>query len=144
MVGKIVGHLQPHTSGAGKKGYLGEISFAYCAGKIALAPVDEKRKPTSPDYRVMIERNGHGWRDYGAAFSQEVKAGPNAGTKFFSLAVDHETMGEPVRFAVFFPNKDDKDKDKRLVIVWGRPKGGTISADARAEYERERDDEIPY
>jgi uncharacterized protein (DUF736 family) len=142
MVGKIVGYLQPHTSGTGAKGYIGETTFAYCAGKIALAPVEEKRKDTSPDYRVLISRNGKSWDDYGAGFKQAVKTGPNAGTEFLSLAIDNETMGEPVRFAVFFPKKDDKDK--RIVIVWGRPKGGTISDDARAEYAAERADEIPY
>jgi uncharacterized protein (DUF736 family) len=125
---KTVGHLSPFTGQSGE-GYKGDLTLHQCRGQIALAPVSEKRKDSSPDYTVLVDREGHGrgWQEYGLAWIKS----PKDKAAYLSILLNHESLPGDFNIAAFPPFNDSTDK--RWVIVFGRPKGGNIARDAARE-----------
>ncbi len=133
---KTVGHLTPFKGQSGE-GYKGELTLHSCRGQIALKPVEEKRSDRSPDFTVLIDREGqgNGWQEYGLAWVKK----PANKTAYLSILIDHESLPAPYNVAAFPPL--DTAKDPRHVIVWGRPRGGKVALDAASTLP---DDEIPF
>lgn len=125
---KVVGHLAPFTGQSGD-GYKGELTLHQCRGQIAIAPVSEKRKDTSPDYTVLVDRQGvgQGWQEYGLAWVKQPKDKP----AYLSILINHESLQADVNVAAFPPYADAADK--RWVIMFGRPRGGNVSREATAQ-----------
>lgn len=125
---KTVGHLAPFTGQSGE-GYKGELTLHQCRGQIALAPVSEKRKDTSPDFTVLVDREGagRGWQEYGIAWIKKPEKKP----AYLSILINHESLQQDFNVAAFPPF--EPEKDARWVIVFGRPRGGNIARDAAAQ-----------
>ncbi|MDE2106061.1 MAG: DUF736 family protein [Patescibacteria group bacterium] len=132
-----IGFFKPQISAQTKlEGFLGEINSQLISGRFALKPVDgEKRSDDSPDFEVLIERRGsQGFVPWGIAWRKK----PAGKKSYISILLTPES-GQDLNVAAFPP--DDPKKDDRWVIVRGRPRGGSVGADARAALPS---DEIPY
>lgn len=121
----------------GQIGYVGEITLASVQGKIALQPVDERRKETSPDFAVWLNE-GPGWFRSGSAWWKQKEP---TSAKHLSINIDNDAMARPVNVAGFPPNEAEGDDPARWNIVWSRPRGGGKPAAPKRELVT---DEIPY
>ncbi|MBL4766459.1 MAG: DUF736 family protein [Rhodobacteraceae bacterium] len=133
MSKKIGTLIETASKTTGEVGYMGEIDVAGIKGRCALRPISEKRKETSPDYELLIERGGR-FVNFGVAWIKSPQAG---GEDFLSIIVDHELLQDAVSCAAFPPSEDADGKE--WAIVWGRARGGKSRAAAEAVV-----DEIPY
>lgn len=125
---KTVGHLSPFTGQQGEQGFKGDLTFHHCRGQIALRPNMEKRSDRSPDYTVLVDREGagRGWQEYGLAWDKEPEDKP----AYVSILLNHESLQQDFNLAAFPPFNEEEDE--RWVIVYGRPRGGRVAETAAA------------
>lgn len=121
-----IGYIERISEAGQPDKFKGEINLVgVISGPIGLRKVEQKRKPASPDYKVMTVFNRQ-WVEIGSAWYGPPKREPK-GTKFFSMSLQSPTIPS-TRITAFEADAaeqpDNWKKDDPAItfnVIWSAP-----------------------